>query len=217
MLYNTLNTKIRDGEITKTEALKEMKTLMPMLTQYYTSHGGCWVIKHQELLHFPLKGYDIKAIGGKNGSGYIAAGYDFFTGNKHGGHPAHDIFIRDANQDGLDDKTGKEVQVLSACEGVVVATETGWQPGSAQRGGNYIWIYSPTKDVLWYYAHNNKVFVKPGDMVYAGTPIATVGRTGANAAMKRSPTHLHFMTLRFDTGCYPRPENIYQTLKVAAH
>lgn len=216
MAYNKLNNKIRDGAISKADALKEMNALMPLLATYYTNRGGQSAIKHLSLWHFPVKGYDSKAIGGKNGNGYLTSGYDFFTGNKHGGHPAHDIFIRDTNQDGLDDKTGKEVQVLSVFDGLVVATETAWKTGSAQRGGNYIWIYDLAQNLLVYYAHNNKVLVRPGDMVKAGMPIATVGRTGTNAAKKRSPTHLHFMTLRLYNG-YPEPENYYEMLKVAAH
>jgi murein DD-endopeptidase MepM/ murein hydrolase activator NlpD len=208
---NALNTQIRDQAISKEAALRKIKELLPQAEAYYRSHSRSssagWV--------FPLRGYNSAAIGGKNGSGYIAGCYSFFDGNKHGGHPAHDIFIQDANQDCIDDKTGKDVEVLSCTGGIVVATETTWQPGSIQRGGNYIMIYAPAERRFLYYAHNKTLLVKPGDIVTAGQAIATVGRSGANAAKKRSPTHLHFMVLKLDAEDYPRPENSYDMLKKA--
>lgn len=208
---NQLNTQIRDQLISKEVALRKIKELLPQADAWYSAHShtspGGWV--------FPLKGYNVSAIGGKNGNGYIAHGYSFFDGNKHGGHPAHDIFIHDVDQDCIDDKTHAEVQVLSCTGGIVVATETRWPPGSVQRGGNYIMVYAPAERRLLYYAHNNKVIVKPGDIVAAGQPIATVGRTGANAVKKRSPTHLHFMVLKLDRDDRPLPENSYEMLKKA--
>lgn len=208
---NRLNTQIRDQAINKEAALRKIKELLPQAEAYYRAHNSSlstgWV--------FPLKGYNASAIGGKNGSGYIASGYSFFDGNKHGGHPAHDIFIHDDNQDCIEDKTHAEVQVLSCTGGIVVATETMWQPSSVQRGGNYIMIYAPAERRFLYYAHNKTVSVKPGDIVVAGQQIATVGRSGANAAKKRSPTHLHFMILKLDGNNYPRPENSYEMLKKA--
>ncbi len=208
---NQLNTQIRDQSINKDVALRKIKELLPQADAWYRSHShtSCsgWV--------FPLKGHNASAIGGKNGNGYIAGGYSFFDGNKHGGHPAHDIFIHDVDQDCIDDKTHAEVQVLSCTGGIVVATETAWQPGSVQRGGNYIMVYAPAERRLLYYAHNKTVMVKPGDIVAAGQPIATVGRSGANAAKKRSPTHLHFMVLKLDRDDHPLPENSYEMLKKA--
>ena len=209
--YNTLNRQIRDQSLNKAEEKKQFINLLQPLEQYYLQKTGKSI--KIEKWCFPIAGYNASASGGKNGNGYIASGYDFYAGNKHGGHPAHDIFIRDTNQDGIDDKTGKEVNVLSASEGIIIATETNWQPGSDQKGGNYIWIYNPAQRRFFYYAHNNKVLVKPGDAVSAGTPIATVGRTGVNAYKKRSPTHLHFMVLKLDGENYPRPENTYDLLK----
>ena len=70
-------------------------------------------------------------------------GYDFFDGNKHGGHPAYDIFIRDKNRDCLDDKTGKPVNALAMEDCAELSVNTGWSRGSAIRGGNYVWLYNP--------------------------------------------------------------------------
>jgi len=212
-LYNQLNTAIRDQTIPKKEAQKQARLLLAAIARNFMEQEKGIAFPMTKV--FPLEGYTYKAIGGKNGSGYISAGYDFFSGNKHAGHPAHDIFIYDKNQDGLDDRTGKPVNVLSYSFGIVVATETNWQSGSDQRGGNYIWIYSLTDDALYYYAHNNKVLVHPGQIVNPGDTIATVGRTGKNASQKRSPTHLHFMMLKLDKNDYPRPENCYDYLRMA--
>lgn len=211
-LYNKLNTAIRDQNISKAEAQNQVKVLLEAISRYVDEQMADLATPMTKV--FPLEGYNYKAMGGSKGNGYIASGYDFFAGNKHGGHPAHDIFIYDKNQDGLDDRTGKPVNVRSYGFGVVVATETNWKPGSEQRGGNYVWIYFPIERTLCYYAHNNKVLVQPGQIVDPGTVIATVGRTGKNAAQKRSPTHLHFMVLKLDKDFYPHPENCYDYLRM---
>ncbi len=208
--FNALNIKIRDRQINKADGLRQMQHLLPEIKKYYYAHANkgfkadTWV--------FPLSGYNAKAVGGKNGDGFIASGYDYFDGNKHGGHPAHDIFIRDKNQDAIDDFTNKPVSVFSMTGGVVVALETNWDSTGSQRGGNYIWIFEPDSNYFFYYAHNNKIFVKLGDIVKPGDVIATVGRTGLNARKKRSPTHLHLMQLQLDKNSYPKPVNCYKLL-----
>ncbi|MCL2101238.1 MAG: hypothetical protein FWH22_05945 [Fibromonadales bacterium] len=90
---------------------------------------------------FPVEGYSSNAIGGTRGEGYIPKGYDYFDGNKHGGHPAHDIFIYDKNQDSKDDRTGQFVNILSVSSGIVVALEKDWDNASPLRGGKYIYIF----------------------------------------------------------------------------
>ena len=208
--YNALNTQIRDGLISKKEAPKRIQELMPLIKKYYYEHGGRDFEK--ATWKFPLQNYGLKAVGGKNGDGYIASGYDFFDGNKHGGHPAHDIFINDRNQDCLDDKTQKPVNVVSMTDGIVIASATQWDTTSNLRGGKYIYIYQPSTNSLFYYAHNSEVLVHLCDIVKPGQVIAKVGRTGLNAYKKRSPTHLHFMQLKLDNFGYPRPANPYKDL-----
>jgi murein DD-endopeptidase MepM/ murein hydrolase activator NlpD len=207
--FNMINTQVRDGTVSKVEALVAIRELMPRLREYFYKNAG--TKSAREEWAFPLAGYNASAIGGVNGSGYIQKGYDYFDGNNHGGHPAHDIFIHDGDQDAIDDYTGKAVNVLSVTNGVVVAAESEWEPGSNLRGGKYIYIYDPGSEGLFYYAHNRQILVKPGDMVKAGDIIAEVGRTGLNAYRKRSPTHLHIMYLHVEDG-YPKPQNIYKDL-----
>ena len=167
--------------------------------------------EREKALCFPLEGYGPSAIGGKKGSGYKIQGYDFFDGDRHKGHPGHDIFIRDKDQDGLDDFTGKPVNVVSAASGVAVSVNPGWEVSSPVRGGNYVWIYEPGRSRYYYYAHLQKIFVKIGQRVARGERIGTVGRTGTNAHPRRSPTHLHLAVLESIDG-YPRPVNPYYEL-----
>jgi peptidoglycan LD-endopeptidase LytH len=165
---------------------------------------------------FPLRGYGPAAIGGTHGEGYVGKGFDLFDYKVRGSHPAQDIFINDRDQDHLDDRTNRPVDVLAMRTGLVLAVETDWQPGSAYRGGNWIWVYDPVLHGLWYYAHNHRVLVTPGQWVEGGQKISEMGRTGFNAYLPRSPTHLHLMYLQIQPDGMPLPGNTYAWLVRAA-
>jgi murein DD-endopeptidase MepM/ murein hydrolase activator NlpD len=98
-------------------------------------------------------------------------------------------------------------------DGIVISLEERWETTSNLKGGKYIYIYCPLKKHIYYYAHNDKLLVKIGQIIKAGTVIATVGRTGFSAFQKRSPTHLHIMGLQLDSTSCPYPINIYLELK----
>lgn len=200
---NELNNRVLNGTIKRAEAAKQFKTLLAQIKINATAYNLTWI--------FPLKGYKANAIGGTNGNGYSDKGYNYLDGNKHSAHPAHDIFIKDANQDGLDDRTLKPVEVLAVADGIVVACTKNWEPASPLRGGKFIWVYHPAPNIFTYYAHNRAIFVKPGDEIKQGDKIAEVGRTGLNAYKKRSPTHLHFSAFKIANGL-PVPFNPYQQL-----
>ena len=210
--FNEFNSLIRDGQISKAAARKELPGRLADIRADYYSRGGRdyapaeWV--------FPVAGYSAAAIEKRGNHGYVASGYDFFSGNRHGGHPAYDIFIRDRNQDSRDDRTGKTVQVLSMTGGVVVALEKEWSSGSRLRGGRYLWVYDPANNLLVYYAHNEELFVETGTIVRPGDLLATMGRSGLNAVKRRSPTHLHFSVLRLLDG-QPLPLPVYHELQRA--
>jgi peptidoglycan LD-endopeptidase LytH len=127
-------------------------------------------------------------------------GYNFFDGNRHGGHPAYDIFIRDKNADCKDDATGKPAEVVAPEDLLVLSVNTSWTKESPVRGGRYVWGYIPKKEYLVYFAHLDTIYVSGGTIVRAGRPIGTIGRTGTNANSPRSPTHLHMMVLRYEKG-----------------
>jgi len=207
--FNELNTNIRDNEIKKHQAKDHVRALIKQIRhEYYASGGQDYTTRDWV---FPLKGYGYKAIGGVNGNGYKSAGYDYFDGNRHRGHPSQDIFIHDKKQQDIDDGSKQPVSVLSITGGVVVAVEKDWNQSSVLRGGKYIWIYDPTSNALVYYAHNSIVHVELGDFIEPGDIIAYVGRTGLNASKRRSPTHLHITYLSILEGL-PFPRNIYKEL-----
>ncbi|MDZ7935838.1 MAG: M23 family metallopeptidase [Emticicia sp.] len=209
--YKQLLVDIREYKLSPQQARERFQDMMFVMKKAYPAAR---YDSAQVQLCFPLMGFDFRAVGGR-GSGYIPRGYDLFDQAKKGSHPAHDIFMKDRNQDSRDDRTGDYVPVLSTTDGVVIATENGWQTGSEYRGGNYIWIYDTTNGGLWYYAHQREIYVKTGQTVRAGQKIALVGRTGFNAAMPRSDTHLHMTYLRIDEEGNPFPVNTYAWLKQA--
>ena len=210
--FDSINSLVRDCQIDTTKAKAEFKRLIARIRvqcekEHLAKHSkNEWV--------FPVKGYNSSNIGGTHGEGYIVGKYDYFAGNKHVGHPSQDIFIHDNDQNTLDDKTGKPVDVLSLTGGVVVASRSTWEPSETRRGGIYLWIYDNATDAVVYYAHNRKILVTPGDTVYPGMKIAEVGRTGMNAYKKRSPPHLHLSYLKVHTNL-PIPEDLYKSLKTA--
>lgn len=203
--WNTLDKEIRDNKIDRHQARAKITELDRELLGKYSGKSG------HTTNRFPVKGYGPKSIGGRHGSGYNPAGYDFYAGNRHGGHPAHDLFIRDNQRSGVDSGTGKPAVVVAFADGVVIAVNGEWEYPSPIRGGKYIWIFNPEENRYYYYAHLEKVLVAPGDVVKAGDEIALLGRTGKNALPKRSPTHLHFMCLSFNKGMMT-PFNTYRDL-----
>jgi murein DD-endopeptidase MepM/ murein hydrolase activator NlpD len=211
--FNALNSRVRDGDISKEAARNDLKLLIAELRSEYYRKGGADYRKDTWV--FPLAGHGVRAMGGGRNKGYVAPGYDYFSGNRHGGHPSFDIFITDRNRDSLEDRSGKPVRVLSLTGGIVVALEREWQPGSALRGGKYLWIYDPANDLLVYYAHNSELFVELGDVVNPGDQLAIVGRSGYNAMKRRSPSHLHLTVLHLRDGV-PLPLNVQRELVRAA-
>ncbi|MGF7042896.1 M23 family metallopeptidase [Mucilaginibacter lappiensis] len=222
--FNDFNTTVLKGDIKKEAAQNAIKEVLQKINQWYMRRSQLDILLGWT---FPLQGYNYHAIGG-NGDGYSDKGYHYIDGNKHTAHPAHDIFINDKNQDCIDDRTKKPVDVLAVDFGIVIACSNEWEPTSNLRGGKYIWIYhyntfsyvssskavNSNMETITYYAHNNCIFVKPGDMVKPGQKIAEVGRTGFNAFKKRSPTHLHFSAFHL-VNDLPVPYNPYSQLKKA--
>lgn len=186
--------KIRNFEIPKDEAIIKMNELVISLSEFAEKKGVLKVNDSEWI--FPVKGYSPSAIGGRNGSGYVVSNFDFFDKNT-GGHPAHDIFIADRNQDNIDDVTGKPVEILSMTPGIVVETRKDWVPSmDTIKGGNIVYIFDNDTKSFFYYAHMDQVYVNVGDIVTPGFILGTLGRTGKNAYPQRSPTHLHLMCVK---------------------
>lgn len=165
-------------------------------------------------LVFPLAGRNYKAVGG-NGTGFYIRQFDLFDHTVSGSHPAHDIFIYDLNRDSKDDRDNAYVDIVSVCDGIVIASEKEWSGDLDYKGGNYVWVYDFETGGLWYYAHQRKVVVQAGQRVSKGDKLGEVGRTGFNAATNRSDTHLHLMYLQVSDDLLPMPVDHYPWLKEA--
>jgi len=205
--------RVRESRIERADAVDSMNKFTNHLWDFMESRVTAKKIRKysDDEWVFPVKGYTPRAIGGYGGSGYVPSGFDFFEQNS-GGHPAHDIFIDDNNQDCLDDGTGESVEILSMSGGIVVETRKNWIPSMSDiRGGNIVYVYDNFTNGFFYYAHLKDVDVNVGDFVNPGTSLGTMGRTGKNAYPSRSPTHLHIMYVRSFDGEI-RPENIYNDL-----
>jgi hypothetical protein len=212
--WQQYETGVRDQKISKEDAQVKLNDLIVRLSDYITTE---YAFADNQSWAVPLKGYGKTAIGrgGFTPNSWYGKskikGYDFFDGNKHGGHPAYDIFANDANNDGLDDKTGCAVEICSIVDSVIISTNESWDKdnngifdGDDIRGGKYVWAYNPKLNKLFYYAHLGGIIVKSGEFVRKGQVIAVLGRTGSTAepAKFRSdrqvcPTHLHFMVLEY--------------------
>jgi hypothetical protein len=195
--WNRFSVAVRDQRISREAARGQFPAIFTALKEdcakYSFGRAPSWI--------FPLRGYGIKDVGAggfKPGIRYGSSpvkGYDFYDGNRHGGHPAYDIFIRDRDKDSLEDVSKRPVPVLAPLDLFILSAVSDWTPESGIRGGRYVWALDPLQDRIFYFAHLDEVGVPPGIYVKAGSEIGTVGRTGTNARPTRSPTHLHMMVL----------------------
>ncbi len=207
--FHYLYEAIRDGEIEEAVAQDSVRRLLPQLKKYYIENKGTTA---DSISYFPVQRYGINMIGGRKGSDYIPGKYRFYNTHGNASHPAHDIFINDKNQDILDDETNDYVKILAMTGGIVVSTEHFWDTTMTKKGGNFIYIYEPFSKMLYYYAHNDVLWITLGDIVTPGQHIANMGRTGLNAYKKRSPTHLHFSMLQFEDDGSAKPLKPYPYL-----
>lgn len=205
--FETLYQNIGDSIITPDSASVAFKALFLELRQLTDPYRNDCGEDLKSGYIFPVRGYYPKSSIGGRGKGYHSAGFDFFDSRVRKSHPAHDLFIKDRNNDCIDDVMCEQVDVLAFTGGLVLGIRQDWTPQSQWRGGNYIWVYNPCLNALLYYAHNNSVNVQPGQWIKAGDVLGKMGRTGFNAWQPRSPTHLHFMYLKITDEGLPEPYN----------
>src|SRR5512139_262865 len=146
--WNHFERAVRDQTIRKADAGKQFPALHQSLKELCRKYS----FEKRLSWQFPVQGYgagDVGAGGFKPDIRYGSSpikGYDFYDGNRHGGHPAYDIFIRDRNQDTLDDKTRKPVSVLAPVDLLILSANGHWEPGTKIRGGCYVWALDPLQD-----------------------------------------------------------------------
>lgn len=191
--WNTLWSGIRDFAVDPVAAQQEFSALHRRLKTTYSQPGIGGTARV-----YPVVGYDSRW--GEKGRSFKPKGYTFFNGNPKGIHPSLDLFIKDKNQDSIDDRSGRPVPIVAYSGGVVVGVNTVWEYPDTRRGGQYLWIYDPLTDHYVYYAHLSRIDVQLGQIVTAGDQLGILGRTGKNAYKKRSPTHLHLMVLAYRDG-----------------
>lgn len=157
---------------------------------------------------FPMSGWTSVSYrsGGKD---YKDARFDYFQGGEFKDHPAHDIFIFDKDSNTFEDSTGGKVYAAAMVTGVVISKYSTWFRQDYLRSGNYVKLFDPESEAIFYYSHLDTVFVEPGQIVKAGEPIGYVGRTGRKAI--NGKTHVHISYYKIDDG-HPIPEEIIQEL-----
>jgi hypothetical protein len=197
---------IRDRKIDKEDAIDSIAIYIPIAVTEFKSTGIPGT-KRQDWV-FPMRGWTTVAYrsGGKD---YKDETFDYFQGGEFKGHPAHDIFILDKDSNGVEDSTGQKVFASAMVSGIVLSKYSGWFKGDYFRSGNYVKLFDPESQGIFYYSHLDSVFVEVGQVVKAGEPIGYVGRTGRKAI--NGKTHVHIAYYKIDEG-YPLPENIINEL-----
>jgi len=205
-LWHKTDLMIRDNKIDKEDAIDSIN-LYVELTMKELKSTGFQTTKKQNWV-YPVTGWTWNSYR-KNGKDYKAWRFDYFQGGEYKGHPAHDIFILDNDSNGVEDSTGKKVTAVSMINGVVISLFNQWRTGDLLRSGNYVKIFDPETEAIFYYSHLDTVFVKVGDLVKAGETLGYIGRTGRKAV--HGKTHLHIAYYKIVEG-YPKPVDIIEEL-----
>lgn len=187
--WDTLEKGVLWGRIAADEALERVPTVLGDLAR-------AWPLKAERRWTFPIEGGRKRWVGGRNGEGFRPKRYRWTEGNKHRGHPAHDVFIpRDRDEDCRDDETSKPRYAVAMQRAVVVSVNHEFEPGKP-RGGKYVWMYAPSLDLLLYYSHLETISVQPGEVVEPGKRLGIVGKTGFSKSKAHKPCHIHLMVLK---------------------
>jgi len=205
MRWDALDKLIRDRKVPKHDAIDSIRKFVTStvdLDLQYTPRNQ-WL--------FPLSGCT-QVTYRQNGNDYRDSKFDYFQGGEFKGHPAHDIFILDADSNGIEDAANQKVKAVAMVSGVIISVYSGWRHGDFLRSGNYVKLFDPATQGIFYYSHLDSIFVTVGQFVTAGESIAYIGRTGRKAI--RGRTHLHLAYYKIEDG-YPRPVDIIEDLREA--
>lgn len=207
--WNKTDLLIMDVKIPKDDAIDSINKYVTDANEYFSKTGLKTTTRDKWV--FPMKNWTSVSYrsGGKD---YGDVYFDYFQGGESHNHPAHDIFILDKDSNGVEDSTGQKVEAVSIINGIVFTILSDWKKGDFGRAGNYVKIYDPESEAMFYYSHLDSVFVKTGQVVKAGDPVGYVGRTGRKAIGGR--THLHIAYYPIYNG-YPEPENFIDDLYLA--
>lgn len=197
---------IRDRNIDEDDAIDSIKLYVKLGKAEFKQYGIAGTKRSDWV--FPMSDftwYSYRA----DGKDYKDDRFSYFQGGEFKGHPAHDVFILDKDTNSLEDSTGKHVPAISMVNGIVISTYDSWFRQDYLRSGNYIKLFDPESEAMFYYSHLDSVFVKPGDFVKAGDKIGYIGRTGRKAIYGK--THIHIAYYKIEDG-EPIPEDILNDL-----
>lgn len=206
MRWDKTDQLIRDRKIDADDARDSIALYVPLAVKEFNSKKIQGTARQDWV--FPMSGWTTVTYraGGKD---YKDEAFDYFQGGEFRGHPAHDIFISDKDSNGVEDSTGQKVFADAMVTGIVLSKYSGWFKGDYFRSGNYVKLFDPVSEGIFYYSHLDSVFVEPGQVVKAGEPIGYVGRTGRKAI--KGKTHIHIAYYKIEEG-HPEPEDIIKDL-----
>lgn len=207
--WNATDVLIWDRKIPKDDAIDSIEYYVPLAVKEFKTHGVPTTKRDQWA--FPMSGWTSVTYRDK-GKDYRDEKFDYFQGGESKGHPAHDIFILDKDNDGIEDSVKTKIFATSMVNGIVVGVHSVWKVGDFYRSGNYVKVFDPESEALFYYSHLDSVFVVPGQLVKAGDPVGYVGRTGRKAINGR--THVHIAYYKIEDG-EPIPVDIINDLYAA--
>ena len=193
--WSQLEARVQAGVVQRQEALKGFKKLWPKVAkdEVPSERAGLWQWV------FPVPGHGEADFSGES---YDPEGYRFYDGPDAQGHPAINIYIRDRQRRGVDDRTGEPVPVVSATDGVVVAAQKFWAPEDRNALGIYACVLDQMSKRFFYYAGLSKLKAAAGQLVSKGQVIGWVGRTGHEVRRHRLGTHLRFQIHNFADGLF---------------
>jgi len=197
---------IWERKIDRDNAVDSIAMYVPLAVKFCRESGIKFTKKNEWA--FPMKGYT-KISYRTGGKDYKDERFDYFQGGESKGHPAHDVFILDSDSNVIEDSTGKKVEASAMVSGVIIAVKNNWIPGDFGRGGNYVKLFDPESEAIFYYSHLDSVSVNVGGIVKAGDKIGYVGRTGRKAL--HGKTHIHVAYYKINDG-EPEPVDFIKDL-----
>jgi murein DD-endopeptidase MepM/ murein hydrolase activator NlpD len=147
---------------------------------------------------FPLAGHDDDAFG----DSYQPDGFRFLDGPAAKGFPYLRIYLRDRDRDGNDDRTKKPAPVVSASEGVVVASEKFWKEGHPCPWGNFVMVLDQNAKQFFIYGNLSKLRAGPGQLLEKGEVLGWLGRSGEGIDARRLGTQLRFQVHSYDDALF---------------
>ncbi len=191
--FDTTLGGLEDGSLDGRTARARFLALWPVLRKAgpVLGRGRRWAWM------FPLPGYDAGCFG----LSYDPDGYRFLDGPRARGYAGLRLYIRDGGRRGLEDRTGRPEPVVSATDGVVVASHP-YRRGDGGPWGGYCMVYDRRGGLFFLYGDLANLRVSPGQLVLQGEVLGWLGRTDPEVRAHDLGTQLRFEVHTFDGGLF---------------